>query len=73
MVAEIKELNNQYVEDARKVLSEALEQGFIHVTIIGQTPNGQVHIKGSNTTNLPKLLGAVEVAKLHLYSTWGKK
>jgi len=70
MVAEVKEMPNRFVEDAKDLLLHAAEQGYVSVHVIGETPDGMVHIKASCNKSVPEKIAALEIAKLQLYERW---
>ena len=58
-------VNQFYVDDAKKVLTEACDRDFETVIVIG-FKDGNVHIKSSGWKSTASLVGAIELAKHHI-------
>jgi hypothetical protein len=53
-------------EEAKEVLAEAAETEFDSVIVLG-LKGGEIHIKSSSNFSRLEIIGAVEVAKQHLW------
>ena len=64
-MAELELINGHYTRDATDLLTDAIEQNFETVVIVG-FKNGAVHIQRSAMISRVSLLGAIEEAKHHI-------
>ena len=64
-MAELHAINGNYREDATDLLTQAVDQGFETVIILG-FKDGLVHIQRSAMVSRLQLLGAIEEAKHHI-------
>jgi len=69
-ITEIKNAKDDALQDTRSLLNEAIDMGFVSVTIVGEMGNGLVHIKSSSTESVQKKLGALEITKHELLKDW---
>ena len=69
-VTEIVTKRDDAVADARAVLMEALEQGFVAVAVVGLLPNNQVAFNKSKTLDALKFIGALEWVKIEAIKAW---
>lgn len=56
-----------YREDSRRILEEGISGNFQSVVVIGLC-DGQVYISSSSNVSRLEFMGAIEVAKQHLWS-----
>ena len=54
---------------AEDTLIEAVGKEFESVIIVGYK-DGEVFIQPSHIKNMTTMIGAIEIAKLHLFETW---
>lgn len=69
-VTEIKSCKIESIEEAKELLTQVMEMGFVSVTIIGESGDGLLHIKESHTSSVQNKLGALEIAKHQLLKGW---
>lgn len=56
------------VENAREILENAIKQELHSVIVFGILPDGGLAVMSSANRNVLEVMGALEAAKLHLWS-----
>ena len=69
MLSVLETKKDAHIEEARKLLQEAAEQGFESVIILG-CKDDKLFIKQSAALDCVKKLGMIEAAKLEFWKEW---
>ena len=69
-VTEIKHRDDEMVEEVKEILTDAVDQKFVSVVVIGENGDGKIRIQASRNKDVVAKLGALEVAKHEMLENW---